>query len=137
MLQIIEITHEKIDSDSIINKFRDSKVDEGITKEVTKLAYEAYEPMAIKVMTDIANKARELYTDLIGTAIIHRLGVVEPTQASILVVTTSAHRKPAIQALDWLMDELKAKVPIWKKEIYMDGSVWKENSENRLPSSGN
>jgi len=62
-------------------------------------------------------------------AIYHRLGVVPVKEASVIIAVSSAHRLQAIEACHFGIDELKAKVPIWKKEVYEDGSTWKENKE--------
>lgn len=64
-------------------------------------------------------------------AIAHRTGRVNVAEASVIVCTSSAHRLSAIEACHWLIDELKATVPIWKREFFRDGSVWKENAESR------
>jgi molybdopterin synthase catalytic subunit len=102
---------------------------DGITKQVVELSYEAYEPMALKTMQEIASATKEQF-GLLGVCVVHRLGIVPVKQDSILVVCTSAHRKAAIQAMEQIMDKLKEKVPIWKKEIYTDGSSWKQNAES-------
>ncbi|KAJ3310646.1 Molybdopterin synthase catalytic subunit [Boothiomyces sp. JEL0838] len=117
---------------SFLGTTRSTFTDENrVTKQVEYLSYEGYEPMAIKVMSDIAKEAKAKYTDLDGVAIIHRLGIVGLAQESILVVTASPHRKDAIDAVGWIMDKVKKLVPIWKLEVYTDGSTWKENKEWR------
>mmetsp|Transcript_25789 Transcript_25789/g.36266 ORF Transcript_25789/g.36266 Transcript_25789/m.36266 type:complete len:190 (-) Transcript_25789:571-1140(-) len=99
-------------------------------KAVTKLEYEAYTPMAIKEMKKICNKMREKWP-LIHIAIIHRIGEVPIGESSVLLAASSAHRTESLEAVHWAIDELKATVPIWKKEFYADGSasMWKENKE--------
>ncbi|KAJ3270811.1 hypothetical protein HDV01_007433 [Terramyces sp. JEL0728] len=117
---------------SFLGTTRSTFTDEnGTTKQVEYLSYEAYEPMAIKVMTEIAHESKLKYRDLDRVGIIHRLGKVGIAQESILVVTASAHRKDAIDAVGWIMDQVKKRVPIWKLEVYTDGSSWKENKEWR------
>ncbi|KAJ3318337.1 Molybdopterin synthase catalytic subunit [Boothiomyces sp. JEL0866] len=143
----IEITKSQIPIQEIMKEFSNHTVgaivsflgttrstftdENGITKQVEYLSYEAYEPMAIKVMTEIANEAKLEYTDLDGVGIIHRLGIVGLAQESILVVTASPHRRAAIDAVGWIMDQVKKRAPIWKLEVYTDGSTWKENKEWR------
>ena len=56
----------------------------------------------------------------------HRVGVVGIGEESVLVAVSSVHRKVSLHACEFLIDELKASVPIWKKEIY---ETWKQNSE--------
>ncbi|KAJ3306938.1 Molybdopterin synthase catalytic subunit [Kappamyces sp. JEL0829] len=97
---------------------------------VTHLSYEAYVPMAIKVMTQIAHQAKDTYAGLAGVGMYHRLGNVPVMATSIQIVTCSPHRGDAIAAIGWIMDQFKAKVPIWKKEHYKQlEPVWKSNPE--------
>jgi len=64
-------------------------------------------------------------------AIGHRTGTVLVGEASVIIAVSSAHRAAALEAVHWAIDELKATVPIWKKEFFVDGSTWKENAESR------
>ena len=73
--------------------------------------------------------------DVKRVAVAHRVGVVPVGESSVIIVVSSAHRKPAFQGAEFMIDELKARVPIWKREVYEDGSVWKENAESRLEQS--
>ena len=107
---------------------RDSFTVDGETKQVLHLEYEAYIPMAVKKMQELSVRVRDHYP-VVKVAIVHRLGRVDVMEESIGVAASSAHRKEAIDAVTWLVDELKAQVPIWKKEIYSDGSQWKENTK--------
>ena len=61
----------------------------------------------------------------------HRVGVVEVGDASVVIAASSPHRAPALAAVAWAIDELKARVPIWKKELFVGGGVWQENAEGR------
>ena len=95
-------------------------------RAVLKLAYEAYAPMAEKELEKVRRLALERY-GLTGCAIHHRVGEVPLTEAAVIVATASPHRAEAFQAAAWAMDEIKAKVPIWKRETYRDGSeAWVE-----------
>jgi len=98
-------------------------------KKVIKLEYEAYVPMAKKKLTELCNRLRVKWDDLYHIAIYHRLGKVGPCEASVIIAISSAHRKASLEAVHFAIDELKATVPIWKKELYEDGSEWKENKE--------
>ncbi|KAK4780452.1 hypothetical protein SAY87_016558 [Trapa incisa] len=97
-------------------------------KTVLELRYEAYVPMAIKQMKTICESARSSW-DLISIAVAHRLGPVPVGEISVFVAVSSVHRADSLEACRFLIDELKASVPIWKKEVYTNGEVWKENSE--------
>ena len=60
-------------------------------------------------------------------AMVHRIGNVAVGEASVVIVISSPHRKASLEAVSWAIDELKLTVPIWKLEVYDDGSEWKEN----------
>ncbi len=93
-------------------------------KEVLYLEYEAHESMAKKELTAIIHKAIERY-DIHDCIVVHRLGRVDIGQASVAIIVTSMHRNNAYAASQFIIDELKKTVPIWKKEYYADGSMWK------------
>lgn len=61
----------------------------------------------------------------------HRLGPVDVGDASVIIAASSPHRRAALAAVAWAIDELKARVPIWKKELFVGGGVWQENAEAR------
>lgn len=95
-------------------------------RPVLKLSYEAYAPMAEKELERLRQQAFERF-GILGCAVHHRIGEVPLTEAAVIVATASAHRAEAFQAAAWVMDEIKARVPIWKRETYADGSeAWVE-----------
>lgn len=99
-------------------------------RKVVQLEYEGYVPMAVKQLRAIIAEARSRWPDLLGVAISHRLGVVPVGEASVIIAVSSAHRRDGLDAVSSLIDELKARVPIWKLEVYEgDDRVWKENCE--------
>jgi molybdopterin synthase catalytic subunit len=89
--------------------------------------------MAEKTMQSLITAARQKWDDLMHVAIVHKLGDCPVGETSVVIAVSSAHRKQGLEAVHWLIDELKANVPIWKKEIYnepagADGDgVWKAN----------
>jgi len=91
-------------------------------KETVKLEYDCYEPMAIAELGKLRIEAMEKWP-LKACAIVHRVGVVENGQASVAVAISSPHRREAFDACQWIMDDLKRRVPIWKKEQWTDGST--------------
>lgn len=99
-------------------------------KSVLKLEYEAYTPMALSKMVEICEMAAERW-QIVRIAIGHRIGTVGIGEASVVIAASSAHRAAALEAVHWSIDELKATVPIWKKEFFEGGEVWKENAESR------
>lgn len=94
-------------------------------RETQYLVYEAYEPMAVKEMTKIANEALAEFP-IEHVAISHRIGRLEIGETSVVIAVASPHRRAAFEACEWLIKDLKRRVPIWKKEVYADGEVWIE-----------
>jgi MoaE-MoaD fusion protein len=92
-------------------------------RTVTHLDYEAYEGMAERVMVEIAEKLHERYA-LSGIAIHHRIGRVGIGETSVLIAVSAPHRGDALAACRDAIDELKERVPLWKKEVYEGGEEW-------------
>jgi len=88
-------------------------------KLVTKLSYEAYAPMALKQMKKICLEMRKKWSgEMKKIVILHRLGACPVGEASVMIAVSSPHRKEALNAVHWAIDQLKKTVPIWKKEHY-------------------
>jgi molybdopterin synthase catalytic subunit len=102
-------------------------------KVVTKLSYEGYIPMAEKELRKLCNEATndEHYPSVSKIAAVHILGECPVGAASVILCCSSPHRGEAIHCVEFLINELKARVPIWKLEVYEgdEESVWKENIE--------
>ncbi|KAG8927083.1 Molybdopterin synthase catalytic subunit [Tulasnella sp. 418] len=108
-------------------------------RKVTRLEYEAYTPLALKTLSNLMKQARLLgaeplgsqTTSLIRCAIHHRLGNVPVGETSIVIAVSSPHRRAAFKACEWLLEEVKLKAQIWKREWYEGESPseakWKEN----------
>ncbi len=92
-------------------------------REVEELEYEAFEPLALRVLGEIADEIEARF-GVARLAIVHRTGVVPLGEASILVVAAAAHRGAAFEAARYAIDETKARAPIWKAERFADGHVW-------------
>ena len=95
-------------------------------RPVVSLAYEAYPAMAVPVMQAIAAEIAEKWPGA-RVAIVHRTGDVGIGEASVVIATSTPHRAACYEANRYAIEALKARVPVWKKEIYRDGSAWKEN----------
>ena len=89
-------------------------------RRVARLAYEAYEPMALAALERLEREAVARFA-VATCRIVHRLGEVPLAEASVAVVVAAAHRSPAFDACRWAMDELKRTAPIWKKEFFAEG----------------
>lgn len=97
--------------------------DQTAGRNVVRLEFEAYAPMAIKEMQKIAEKAREKWQTL-AIVLHHRIGVLEIGEIPVIIAVATPHREAAFEACKFCIDTLKETVPIWKKEIFTDGSVW-------------
>lgn len=92
-------------------------------KEVKALEFSSYEPMAVKEMKLIAEKALELF-GIERIAIHHAVGNLAIGEVPVIISVSSAHRDAAFKACQYAIDTLKETVPIWKKEFFEDGEVW-------------
>jgi molybdopterin synthase catalytic subunit/molybdopterin converting factor small subunit len=90
---------------------------------VEGLEYEAFEPMAVAVLGQIADEIEARF-GVERLAIVHRTGAVPPGETSIMVIAAAPHRDAAFQAARFAIDETKARAPIWKAERFADGRVW-------------
>ena len=91
---------------------------------VVGLDYEAYEPMAVKEGEQVLAEARARF-DLLDARCLHRIGRLELGDCAVWVGVTAAHRDAAFAACRFIIDEIKARLPIWKKEHYQSGdSGW-------------
>ncbi len=99
-------------------------------KTLAALDYHAYQEMALEQLADIRSRALNKH-DILDAAIVHRLGRIEPGEVSIAIVVVSAHREPAFEACRWLIDAVKTDAPIWKKDIWADGSqTWVDPTQS-------
>ena len=102
---------------------------EGIVRNNTRdrqtlyLDYDAYREMALSQMQGLAAEALEKFK-VRDIAILHRLGRIQISETSVLIVVASAHRGAAFDACRFVIDTLKKTVPIWKREQFVDGAVW-------------
>lgn len=94
-------------------------------KSVRWLEYEAYTPMALAEMARIEAEIGERWQ--VRLALVHRVGRVELGEAAVALVVAAAHRAEVYEASRYGIEQMKARVPIWKKECYADGSAWTGN----------
>lgn len=96
---------------------------ENAGRRVTRLEYEAYEPMALNEMRKIARAAGERF-EIKRIAITHRIGRVDIGETSVAIAVSAAHRAEAFDACRFAIDRIKEIVPIWKKEYFEGGELW-------------
>lgn len=125
------ITREPLDADALLREavspadgaallFWGVVREENDGRPVSSLEYEAYAPMAEAELRRIAGEARERW----GTGeivVVHRIGRLEVGEASVAIVVAAPHRAEAYEASRYVIEELKRRVPVWKREGYVDG----------------
>ena len=92
--------------------------------DVTSLEYEAYEEAVVPVFQSIASDIRQMFSEVGRIAIVHRTGLLELGESSVVVCVSSAHRPTAFEAARFAIDALKERAPIWKKENWSGGTDW-------------
>jgi molybdopterin synthase catalytic subunit len=133
---LILVTEEDFSVDDVLSKIRSKRTGAivsfvGVVREedrgrrILKMEMEAYKGMAEKELSDLREKAMRKF-GLEEVTIIHRVGSLSPGDNIVLVAVASGHRKEAFDGAEYLIDELKKVVPLWKKEILEDGEVWVE-----------
>jgi MoaE-MoaD fusion protein len=128
------LSEEPLSLDRVVDEVRDEEAGAIATftgttrvhsrgRTVTHLDYEAYEGMAERVMAEIGTGLAERY-ELTGIAIHHRVGRVGIGETSVVIAVSAPHRHHALAACKDAIDELKERVPLWKKEVYEGGEEW-------------
>ena len=92
-------------------------------REVGEIGFDAYAPMALAELRRLRAEAIERF-GLIDARIVHRLCTVRAGDNIVFIAAGAEHRAPALEACRWLIDELKERVPIWKKEVTPTGDAW-------------
>ena len=95
----------------------------GASAEVQALDYEAHPELAPAAVADIARRAQEKW-GLQKVVAVHRTGRCALGEPTVVVACAAPHRAEALDACRWIIDTIKTEVPIWKKELYADGSAW-------------
>ena len=109
-----------------IGRVRKDRASKNGNAYIQKLEYSAYVEMAEKEIDNIIQYTKKRF-DIIRIVVKHRIGKVKLGEIAFLVIVFSPHRKEGIQAIEYIIDQVKSKVPIWKKEIYSDGTAkWQE-----------
>lgn len=138
---ILRVDHEPLDLDDLVAKITlptsgAAAIFTGMVRGVTRrgdphetvcLEYEAYVPMAVAKMAQVADEIRERWPTVEGIAIVQRIGRLEAGTPTVLIACTAAHRDTGVfEAARYGIDRLKEIVPVWKKEIGPNGEEWVE-----------
>lgn len=105
---------------TFVGRARD-RADDG--REVLELEYEVYPEMAAATLAEIADEAERRWPA--SVAVVHRHGLVPIGEAAVAIVTAAAHRAEAYEANRFVIEAIKERLPIWKRERFADGSEWK------------
>lgn len=92
-------------------------------RPVVELEYEAFTEMAERTLAEMASEAVKRWG--VDVALVHRTGTVPLGEAAVAIVTAAAHRSAAYEANRYLIEAIKERLPIWKRERFVDGSEWK------------
>ena len=106
---------------TFVGRARD-RADDG--REVVELEYEAYAAMASAVLDEIAEQAEARWPQS-AVAVVHRVGLVPIGEAAVAIVAAAPHRSEAYEANRFVIEGIKDRLPIWKRERFLDGSEWK------------
>jgi molybdopterin synthase catalytic subunit len=148
-MKLFEIVTEPINTNELIQKVEKREAGAittfiGMVREFTNgkrtvyLEYQAYVPMAEKMLAQIGEEITSKWENTI-VAITHRIGSLDIGEAAVVIAVSSPHRKAAYEANEYAIERIKQIVPIWKKEIWEDGQEWigdqleKTSYQNGLP----
>lgn len=131
---MIQITEKSIDVNKVIgaasslgagavNVFIGTVRDTALNKKVVWLEYEAYESMAVSETRKIIEEAATRW-EMLGWGVSHRVGTLKPGEIAVVVAVSTKHRRASFEACQYIIDKLKEKVPIFKKEVFEDGAEW-------------
>lgn len=134
MVRLIKITEEDFSMEEIVLRLKTREAGAivsflGVVKAlreggvVNELIVEAYKEVAEEKLREIREEALRKF-DIIDAVIIHRVGRLKPLENIVLVAVSAKTRKNAFEACSWVIDEVKAQAPIWKKEITPKGGRW-------------
>jgi molybdopterin synthase catalytic subunit len=137
---MIEITSEDFSVDDVLKSMK-KRVNGAIVsfvgivrgenegKSVDRIEVQAYKEMALRQLKDIRKEALQKF-GVNQITIIHRVGVLEVSDNIVLIAVGGAHRDESFKACRFVLEQLKAKAPLWKKEFTTDGSYWVEDKRS-------
>jgi molybdopterin synthase catalytic subunit len=136
MMAPFEIVRDPISVDDVVGRLADPAVGAVTTfvgvvrgttggRETRYLEYEAYAEMALRTLSQVGSEVQERWPEVRQVAIVHRVGRLEIGETAIVIALSAAHRRQTFDALHYAIDRIKEIVPIWKREVWADGSEWK------------
>jgi molybdopterin synthase catalytic subunit len=136
MMAPFEIVRDPISVDDVVGRLADPAIGAVTTfvgvvrgttggRETRYLEYEAYAEMALRTLSQVGSEVQERWPEVRQVAIVHRVGRLEIGETAIVIALSAAHRRQTFDALHYAIDRIKEIVPIWKREVWADGSEWK------------
>ena len=137
---LFEIVQDDISVDEVVARLADPANGAVVTfvgvvrcetdgREVLYLEYEAYPEMAVQTLRQVAGEVQERWPEIREVAIVHRVGRLTVGETAVVIALSAAHRRQMFDALHYAIDRLKEIVPIWKKEVWVDGDGQRPRSE--------
>jgi molybdopterin synthase catalytic subunit len=134
--RLFEITTEPLSVDDVVARLVHPSVGAVTTfagvvrgqtggRETQHLIYEAYPEMAEEQLRRIGDEIHRRWPDIREIAIVHRIGRLEIGETVVVIAVSSPHREETFDAVHYAIDRLKEIVPIWKKEVWIDGEAWR------------
>jgi len=138
-LKLFEITTAELSADEVIGRLADRGNGAAVTfvgvvrdntdgRQVQYLEYEAYPEMAEATLRQIGGEVQQRWKSIRQVAIVHRVGRMGIGEVSVVIALSAGHRPEMFDALHYAIDRLKEIVPIWKKEVWTDGSEWRSEA---------
>lgn len=135
-MALFEIVRDPISVDDVVGRLADPAIGAVTTfvgvvrgttggRETRYLEYEAYPEMALKTLSQVGGEVQERWPEVRQVAIVHRVGRLQVGETAIVIALSAAHRRQTFDALHYAIDRIKEIVPIWKCEVWADGSEWK------------
>jgi len=135
-MALFEIVRDPISVDDVVGRLADPAIGAVTTfvgvvrgttggRETRYLEYEAYPEMALKTLSQVGGEVQERWPEVRQVAIVHRVGRLQVGETAIVIALSAAHRRQTFDALHYAIDRIKEIVPIWKREVWADGSEWK------------
>ena len=100
--------------------------------DVRRLEYEAYDEMVVPKLAEIAAEARVRWSTIGRIVLVHRVGALELGESSVVAAVSAPHRGEAFAAARYAIDALKVSVPVWKREVWAQGSEWATNAQQLI-----
>jgi molybdopterin synthase catalytic subunit len=133
---LFEVVQDAISVDDVVQRLADPAIGAVTTfvgvvrgstdgRETLYLEYEAYPEMAVRTLSQVGEEVQGCWPEICQVAIVHRVGRLEVGETAVVIALSAPHRRQTFDALHYAIDRVKEIVPIWKREVWADGSEWK------------